>query len=161
MVSIIILIICSILLLMASLHDLATRTVPNAMAVILTVTGFAGAVIAGHFPGSVLTGLGVFVAGAMCWRGGWLGGADVKLLAAASVALSPSSVLQFLLAVAVAGGGLALIYLGAGPLARGRRSHRPHSLLARVLRAERWRIGRGGPLPYACAITAGFLYMTL
>jgi hypothetical protein len=27
------------------------------------------------------------------------------------------------------------------------------------LRAERWRISRGGPLPYACAIAFGFLFV--
>lgn len=153
--------ICSAVLLMASLHDVAARTVPNAMAAILALAGLAGAAIEGYLPGSVLAGLGVFAVGALCWRRGWLGGADVKLLAAACVALPPASILQFISAVAIAGGGLALFYLGAGPLARKRRSHQPHGLLARVLRVERWRIGRGGPLPYACAIAAGFLYVTL
>jgi len=153
--------ICSAVLLMASLHDVAVRTVPNAMAAILALAGLAGAAIEGHLPGSVLAGLVVFAVGALCWRRGWLGGADVKLLAAASVAVPPASILPFILAVALAGGGLALIYLCAGPLMRGRRSHQPRRLLARALRAERWRIGRGGPLPYACAIAAGFLYVTL
>jgi prepilin peptidase CpaA len=34
-------------------------------------------------------------------------------------------------------------------------------LLARALRVERWRIHRGGPLPYACAIAAGGLFILL
>jgi prepilin peptidase CpaA len=36
---------------------------------------------------------------------------------------------------------------------------RARSLLPRALRAERWRICRGGPLPYACAIAFGFLFV--
>lgn len=154
-------IMCLILLLLASLHDMATRTVPNALVTILAVASFTGAVIDGHLQSSLLVGFGVFAAGALCWRRGWLGGADVKLLAATSVVLPPASIIEFILAVAIAGGGLAILYLGAGPFARGHLSHRPHGLLTRILRAERWRIGRGGPLPYACAITAGFLYITL
>jgi prepilin peptidase CpaA len=34
-------------------------------------------------------------------------------------------------------------------------------LLARALRVEQWRIRRGGPLPYACAIAAGGLFILL
>ena len=42
-----------------------------------------------------------------------------------------------------------------------RRRGAPHgSRLARV-RVERWRIRRGGPLPYACAIAVGFLFIVV
>jgi len=56
----------------------------------------------------------------------------------------------------LAGGLLAVLYLLAQNLVPAASpSPVPLSLLARVWRAERWRIRRGGPLPYAVAIAAG------
>ena len=52
----------------------------------------------------LLAGLLVFLAGAFCWRRGWLGGGDVKLLAATAVLVPPSLVVNLLLDVALAGG---------------------------------------------------------
>jgi hypothetical protein len=36
---------------------------------------------------------------------------------------------------------------------------RPRSLLARIVRVERRRLSRGGPLPYASAIAAGTIFI--
>jgi prepilin peptidase CpaA len=85
----------------------------------------------------------------------------VKLLGAAALGMPASSVLTFIAAVAMAGGVLAVFYLVARRLMPFRRSPRPNGTVARALRAERWRISRGGPLPYACAIAAGALFINL
>jgi prepilin peptidase CpaA len=37
------------------------------------------------------------------------------------------------------------------------RPGRPHSLIARIAKAEAWRLRRRGPLPYGAAIAAGAL----
>ena len=149
------------LLVMASLHDLVARTIPNWLAGALAVLGFVLRAFTGSLLGGVVAGLVVFVLAAICWRRGWMGGGDVKLLAAAAIAVPPSLVLSFITAVALCGGVLALLYLVAGRMVAPPPATRPRSLLARALRVEQWRIRRGGPLPYACAIAAGGLFILL
>ena len=97
----------------------------------------------------------------LLWHRGWIGGGDVKLLAATTLLAPPGQVLDLLLAVSLAGGALSAIYLllirlRLSPLPAG-----PRTPLRRVLRAENWRIRRRGPLPYACAISAGGLLTLL
>ncbi|MEJ0015830.1 MAG: prepilin peptidase [Acetobacteraceae bacterium] len=149
---------CLGLLLVASWHDIAARTIPNGLVLLLAVTAAMTAAWGGFLPGSLLSAAGVFGLAAICWRCGWMGGGDVKLLGAAALALPPSSVLTFLAAMAIAGALLAIVYLIARTRLSAAAPLRSHRLLPRIIRAERWRISRGGPLPYACAIGAGFLF---
>ena len=158
------------LLLLAAIHDIVSRTVPNWVAVLLALTGL-GARIMGN---SVLTGLiaaiAVFIIAAFCWRRGWLGGGDVKLMSAATLAVPAGHAFMFIVAMSVAGSILAALYLAGGRVARSARARtpnglrdksatRPTNLLRRAIRAELWRLRRGGPLPYACAIAAGFTFV--
>lgn len=149
------------ILLAAAMHDVIARTVPNWMAITLAVLGIASRIL--H--GSILIGFGaafaVFMLAAICWRRGWLGGGDVKLLGAAALVVPPGDVPGFISAVALAGAVLALIYLIAKRVTAAPAPRRPDRLAARALRVERWRIHRGGPLPYAFAIAAGFLFIVL
>jgi prepilin peptidase CpaA len=153
--------ICSVIILAASLNDIATRTIPNGLAAALAITGIAMGAIDGYLIGSVLAAGGVFVVAAFCWRRGWMGGGDVKLLGAAALGMPSSSVLTFVLAVAVAGGVLSLFYMIARHLISCSASPRPNGLFARAVRVERWRIRRAGPLPYACAIAVGVLFVNV
>jgi prepilin peptidase CpaA len=146
------------LLLAASLHDIIARTVPNWTALSLAALGCALRALDGNLTGGLLAGLLVFVVAALCWRRHWLGGGDVKLIAAAAITVPPSTVIPFIVAVSLAGSVLALLYLIGRRLVRAPAHERPHSLIGRALRVERWRIRRGGPLPYACAIAAGGLF---
>jgi prepilin peptidase CpaA len=140
----------------AALHDVAARTIPNWMAAALTMMGLAARIIDHTVLSGVAAGLAVFMAAAFCWRRGWMGGGDVKLLGGAATIVQPHAVFAMLACVAFAGGALAFLYLIGGKVVPATsRIGRPSTLLARVLRAERWRIRRGGPLPYACAIAAG------
>ncbi len=142
--------------LVAALHDLAARTVPNWMAAALAVTGLAARIADHTFLFALFSGLAVFMAAAFCWRRGWMGGGDVKLLGGAATMVQPHAVFTMLACVAFAGGTLAFLYLiGSKVVPAAARAGRPSTFLARVLRAELWRIRRGGPLPYACAIAAG------
>jgi prepilin peptidase CpaA len=91
---------------------------------------------------------------------GMLGGGDLKLATAIAIGLPPLGSYQFVVATAVAGGLLALLYLAAHRLALrraapSRAAGRAASLLRRVLAAEAWRVRRRGPLPYGVAIAAG------
>jgi len=54
---------------------------------------------------------------------------------------------------------LAVLYLAARPFVGAPPAGRPQGLIARIVRVERRRIGRGASLPYACAITAGLLFV--
>jgi prepilin peptidase CpaA len=149
------------LVIAASLHDLGARTVPNWLSLALAGTGAAASIVGGHLVTSCLMAAVVLTAGSLCWRRGWLGGGDVKLLAAAALGMSPALVPSFVAAVAIAGGGLAVLYLALRRLVPRPAGARPRRVLARALRAERWRIRKGGPLPYACAIASGFLFVVL
>jgi len=133
---------------------------------------------------SLLVGTMVFILTGLCWKRGWLGGGDVKLLGAAAIVVPPAAVAPFITAVALAGGVLALVYLACGrliPISILRRTigqtpvgqtpvgqtpigqsiTRPAGLLSRAWRLERRRLSRGGPLPYAVAIAAGGLFIFL
>jgi prepilin peptidase CpaA len=151
-------------LIYAALHDIAARTVPNQVPGGLFAFGIALRLL-GHslLPGLAWAG-GIFVLAAVCWWRGWLGGGDVKLLPACALMLPPALCAEFLAAVSLAGGMLALFYLVLAAIARrGARPERVRSvprpnLWRRAVTAERWRLLRGVPLPYATAIAAGFLF---
>lgn len=85
----------------------------------------------------------------------------MKLLGAAVLGMSPHSVFTFVVAVAVAGGLVAIFYLAARRFVAAPALLRPVGPWARAIRTERWRISRGGSLPYACAIAAGALFVNL
>ena len=150
-----------VVLLAASLHDVVARTVPNWMAATLAVFGLVIQVIHVQLLMALLAGLIVFTVSAFCWRRGWMGGGDVKLLAAAALVVSPNHVSIFVAAVAVSGAFLAVLYLVGSKFVPAPTMQRPSYLITRALRVECWRIRRAGPLPYALAIAAGFLFITL
>ncbi len=147
------------LLLLAAARDVMTRTVPNWIPVSLAVFSTASAAVNFRLLWGLGFGLTLFLACIVCWQRGWLGGAAVQLLGAAAVAVAPSDIEAFLLAVTLFGGVLALAYLGGRYVLPRHSARRPQRLLARVLRVEAWRIRRRGPLPYACAIAAGTLFV--
>jgi prepilin peptidase CpaA len=146
----------------SALHDLATRTIPNGLTLTVAGTALLAAAGQGHLLGSILAAGFVLACAALCWRRGWMGGGDVKLLGAITLAVPLAGLPALIAAVAISGGILGLLYVLAARLLRPvPAGPLPRTFIARVLRTERWRISRGGPLPYACAITAGFLYVTL
>ncbi|MFL5333172.1 MAG: peptidase A24, partial [Geminicoccaceae bacterium] len=84
-----------------------------------------------------------------------------KLLASGGLLVAPASIPTMLLATALAGGVLCLPYLPGRALFAAPAAGRPSGFLARVLRCERWRLRRRGPLPYAVAIVAGTMFALL
>jgi len=145
------------LLAAAALHDVAARTIPNRLALGVAIVGVALRLETGDLATGVAAATLVFAAGVLAWRLGALGGGDVKLLAAAALLPPPPLVPDLLVAVALCGGLLALLVLALRPLMPRAAGPRPRGLLARVLRAEAWRLRRRGPLPYAVAIAGGAL----
>ncbi|MCK8785753.1 A24 family peptidase [Roseomonas sp. NAR14] len=154
------------LLVAAALNDLATRLLPDRAALLLALLGGAARAAEGPVPflWSLPAPALVLGAGVLFWWRGWIGGGDVKLLPAATLLVPTAEVPALLLAIASAGGGMALLYLllarclqGEPPPLAGRGAS-----LARRLRAvERRRLRRGGPLPYGVAIAAGTIACAL
>jgi prepilin peptidase CpaA len=158
-------------LLFAAAHDVAVRTVPNPVSLIVAVSGLALNAFDGQLLPALFRGGLVFAVAWYCWRRGWIGGGDVKLLTACVLLVPPGSVPELIVSTATAGGLLAVSYLALARLLRsavlpesagwdqsGRDqsgSVRHRNMLRRVWRAERRRIHRGLSLPYSCAIAAG------
>jgi prepilin peptidase CpaA len=150
---------CLLLFIASSLHDLAARTIPDAFSIAIALLGATARILQNEIASGLIVALLLFGAAVFCWRRGWMGGGDVKLLGAAALALPPASVLLFVAVVALAGGVLAMMYLTARLVVPAPAALRPSGLLARAARVECWRIRRRGPLPYACAISAGFAFV--
>lgn len=147
------------LLLAAGAEDIATRLVSNRLSLALALCGAGLRWREGALWIGLLAALAVFLTAAFCWRRGWLGGGDVKLLGAAALFVAPARIPALLLATSLAGGALALLYLALAALPGPTPPHGPKAkLIPRILRAERWRIRRHGPLPYASAIAAGAVF---
>lgn len=146
----------AVLLLAAVAYDVAFRIIPDAVPLLLGGLGVFLHALDGHLVIAALLAVAVFAMGAWCWHGGFLGGGDVKLLAACTLMLRPEATVAFLLSTALAGGALAVLYLALRRLPAWVLTELPgRTRLARVWRIERHRIRHGGPLPYACAICAG------
>lgn len=150
-----------VLLAGAALHDLALRTIPNTASLGLVVAGLVMRLQDGSILSSLVIAAAVFAAAVMCWRRGWFGGGDVKLLAATVLIVPPLQVGSLLFLTAQCGGILAVIYLLLSRTMRVTPSVQPHGALRRLLRAERWRICRGAPLPYGFAIAAGAITLLI
>ncbi len=146
----------ALLLVFAAVHDIGFRTVPNRIACGIVLRLLDGGTH--QLMWGLLCGGAVFIVTYACWRFGWMGGADVKLLTAAAVFVPPVMVPTLLLGTSLAGGAIALTYIIGSRLAPRPPADRPAGLLRRALRCELRRLRRRGPLPYAAAIATGGLF---
>jgi len=96
---------------------------------------------------SLAAGFGVLIAGMALWAPGWLGGGDVKLLAAGALWFGWPDAMSFLLLSVLAGGVLAVILLVL------RRAAAMLPLPAGLSSIAV--LGDGKPVPYAVAIAVG------
>lgn len=143
----------------ASLQDLAYRLVPNTVPGLIAGLGLALRLLGGTVLPGLAAAATVFVLAALCWRRGWLGGADVKLFGAGALLVPPGAAAGFVLATCLAGGVLAIAYWALGRLVAPPPPERPRARLARLARVERRRLRRGGPLPYALALASGACFI--
>src|SRR5579871_4302122 len=123
----------AMLLVVAALHDVAARTIPNWVSLALFALGVLLRLLDSNLLSGLSLGLAVFVFAVFCWRRGWLGGGDVKLLAAAAIFVPPAHVGEMLIDVTFCGGAVGLIYLCGRLLSYGRAPRagvRPRGLLA-------------------------------
>jgi len=153
----------SMLLMAAACSDIVTRTIPDMLSLSLLVTGGLARLV------ESLPALGLSMAAALlllillmiAYSRGLIGGGDVKIMTALAVGLSPLDSYRFVIATAVAGGLLAVVYLVLSRTLRGESNTKRSSLLGRVYAVECWRIRRRGPLPYGVAIAAGGTFVLL
>jgi prepilin peptidase CpaA len=157
------LIVASVVLLLASVaSDIAMRRIPDWMPALLAMVGLALRATSGTLAGGLLAAVSVFMLAFFCWRQGWMGGGDVKLLGAATLIVPPPDATVLLMAVALAGGALAALYLLLGAvLPPVCPQEGCEGGLTRILRRERWRISQHEPVPYAVAIAAGTLFVLI
>jgi prepilin peptidase CpaA len=148
----------------ASAVDLRRRIIPNEASAAVAVCG----IVLGLFvrPGAVWVSLTIafvlLVLLGLFTRFRLIGGGDAKMIPAVSLLVPPEAVGSLLLAIALAGGILSLVYvvlrraLGTkAPAQPGpSRLHGP-AFFARFARAEGARIRASRGLPYALAILAG------
>lgn len=157
------------LFLWAAWSDLAVRLIPDGACLGVALVGAAHRAFAGWQPLALSCGVAfvLFICLVVLHARGMLGGGDVKLIAAAALGFSPLGALRFLGVTAMVGGALALLHVVLRRLLRHgarpgrRRASRRDGLWRRVLVAEMWRLGRGGPLPYGVAIAGGGAWVLL
>ena len=114
-----------------------------------------------HVAESLLAATILFLLLLAIYQRGWMGGGDVKLLAALAIGLPLLGVIQLLTVTALAGGILSLVHLVMRRLPNPKRSPSGSSLLRRVYAVERWRNIRHAPLPYGVAIACGGIWTVL
>ena len=144
-----------IALIFAVITDVARYEIPNTLPIVITVAFLAAAIgedadirtIVFH----LAAGMIVLIAfGVLFWKG-WMGGGDVKLIAASAVWAGGNFLLQYLVVLALFGGVLALVVvllrLVAGDAAR---INRPW--------VQRLLTRRQG-VPYGVAISATGLFL--
>jgi prepilin peptidase CpaA len=148
----------------AVLTDLRTRRIPNFLTVTLALAALALQATHGWvaFGGALAILVVVLALGSVAFGHHWLGGGDVKLLAAGAAALGFPDAVPFLIYTALGGGVLALVVaVATGRLVPVLRS------VASMLRPFAYRGTVAAPpahpivLPYAVAIACGAVAVAL
>jgi len=153
-------------LLLAAVTDLDQRIIPNKLvAGVLAIGLLLQLQTPNLILASVAGALIVFFALGVLGHFNLIGGGDVKLIAATTLLVSPRSVLDLLLTIALAGGLLSCVYLalraglGKRELAVSSLGRAPSDSAHRGLFGrEAARIMCGEPMPYAIAILFGVTF---
>ena len=125
----------------AAAVDLWKRQVPNIAVIAVAVTGLAGFILTGHVEQiwqPLAVAMATIVVGVPLFARQWVGGGDIKLLAATACWFTAKGTLQFLAAVFLAGGVLALTFVAVRYAGRSKVT-----------------AGASGGIPYAVAIAIG------
>jgi len=109
------------LVLLAAIWDLFSRRIPNLLPLIIAALYLVQCVYTSAWsdmPWHLLTGVGVLVVGIVIFSFGWLGGGDVKLLAALALWAGPDHLILLLLVTGIGGGLLGIAYVLPAILAK-------------------------------------------
>jgi prepilin peptidase CpaA len=155
-----------------ALVDLRNRIVPNRLVLVVAACGVGRRLLSA--PGLIwfdlLAAASIVVALGFLAHHEWIGGGDVKLIAAVTLLFPFSDAGALLLGIAVAGGLIGLAYLAMRATAtripkpgycpadpREDTQDTPWGL-EHLLSGERMRIAAGEPMPYALAVLGGVIY---
>ncbi|MBH5369051.1 A24 family peptidase [Bradyrhizobium glycinis] len=148
-----------LLLLHVAAVDIATRTIRNEICLALALLGIVSQLASPmQLLESLVAAAILFLVLLAFYMRGWMGGGDVKLLAALAVGLPLSGIIQLLTVTALAGGVLALLHVTMRNLPSPRLAPAGASFARRVYAIERWRHLRHAPLPYGVAIACGGIW---
>jgi prepilin peptidase CpaA len=140
------------LLIYAACSDVASLTIPNWVSIAMTAlfppAALATGVPLGEIGMHLLFGVAVLAVGFFLFQGGFIGGGDAKLMAAATVWTGFPAFLPFAFWTVVAGGAIALLLLAVRRLIKQAETHPP--FVNRLLKHQ-------GGVPYGVAIMAGGL----
>jgi len=151
-----------LMLLYVAAIDIATRLIPNEICLALMLLGIAGQFTGPtHFVESLSIASLLFLLLIVAFERGWIGGGDVKLLAALAIGMPTAGVVQLITVTAYAGAVLALVHLMMRRLPTPRIAPAGSSVIRRVYAVERWRHVRRAPLPYGAAIAFGGVWALL
>lgn len=154
-------------LLWSAASDFRQRIIPNELVILIAVSGILLRLV--ERPGqiwiSLLAAGLVFAALGLLCRSGVLGGGDVKLMSAATLMVRPDQTGALLIGIALAGGLLSCLYLGASrafdPSASAQGAGagtRGEGGLPEWLRAERMRLAGRRQVPYGVAIAGATVW---
>ena len=145
------------LLSIAAWRDIATRTIPDTVCVLIAALGILLRASHGVWAlvVSVEAALLLFILLLILFVRGLIGGGDVKIMTALAIALPPFDSYRFVVFTVMAGGVLGIAYLLLSFRPRRASGRNRTSLLGRIAAIESRRIGRRGPLPYGVAIAVG------
>jgi prepilin peptidase CpaA len=135
--------------------DISRRIIPNEAVVVVAVAGLLIRLLSPSEPAvwqSIVAALAILVTLGLLGGHGFLGGGDVKMISAASLAVPVQDVLSLLLNIALAGGVVSLFYLGRA-LAAAARSRRAVGGESAALRS----VDFSASLPYGAAILLGMV----
>jgi prepilin peptidase CpaA len=143
-----------LLMLYAAANDIASMRIPNWLTGLIAALFFPMAFLTSmplnEFGAHVLAGVLLFFAGYVMFALGLFGGGDAKLMAAAGLWFGTSHSVKFLVMTGVAGGVLALFYVGWSIAVAIRNSSDPNSVgFLKTLRSS------APKLPYGCALAVG------
>ena len=133
----------------AAIEDAIRFRISNITCAIVFVAGLVAVAVQGFSPAlwqNALICVAILAVGTWAFAAGWMGGGDVKLLAAIGLWLDLSAAVGLLLAVCIAGGVVALAYMAA----------------RRMVPSARRVSSKDSRVPYGLAIVAGaaFIFTT-
>ena len=145
------------LLAWAVVTDLKARIIPNTVPVL--VIGLYALRTAVNWPHPALfadlaVAVAVLIIGFILFARNWVGGGDVKLIAALALWAGPQHMMAMAFVISLAGGVIAAGMLVAAMAARPRAAGEGDAAATAATVMRR-------PVPYAVAIAAGGLYLTL
>jgi prepilin peptidase CpaA len=156
-----------IALLLSAATDLKERIIPNELVLVIALSGLLLCLTMrpGQVGISLVAAALVFLMlGVLCHYEAIAGG-DAKLMAAVTLLVPPGSIGELLIAIALAGGILSGLYLGASYMVRtpcsvSRDAPRENAVnsLAEWARVESIRIASRKQVPYAVAILGGVFW---